>query len=291
MKYNRISADCHLDMPWMPPTLFTEECSREFKDRMPYVTDGPDGPTWVTKKGANFGLKNGVGPSGAKLVPGQNRRVDIMADTGLFADGKKDIRRVSDPHLRAKDMDRDGVDAEVIFGVLGTASKMDDLPAANEVLRIYNDWLVDFCSHYPDRHIGPVSYTHLDVYKRQLQAHFRAPAHFGDCGVDVAVRDAAKPNMPVRIMAAEIHQPVIVNSENFIRRRQIVHLRGSAKHAEDDLGIDAVAVHVLGAQMRVADAADVFLAVKMCIRDRTTTPLPMMQSLPRTRPEGSSASL
>ena len=44
MKYNRISADCHLDVPWMPPTLFTEEFSREFKDRMPYVTDGPDGP-------------------------------------------------------------------------------------------------------------------------------------------------------------------------------------------------------------------------------------------------------
>ena len=52
-------------------------------------------------------------------------------------------------------MDRDGVDAEVIFGVLGTASKMDDLPAANEVLRIYNDWLVDFCGHYPDRLPGP----------------------------------------------------------------------------------------------------------------------------------------
>ena len=112
MRYNRISADCHLDMPWMPPTLFVSEASRELKDRMPYVTDGPDGPMWVTKSGANFGLKNGVGPSGAKLVPGQNRRVDIMAETGLFADGAKDIRRVSDPHLRAKDMDRDGVDVQ-----------------------------------------------------------------------------------------------------------------------------------------------------------------------------------
>ena len=53
---------------------------------------------------------------GAKLVPGQNKRVDIMAETGLFADGKKGIQRCSDPHLRVKDMDRDGVDAEVIFG-------------------------------------------------------------------------------------------------------------------------------------------------------------------------------
>ena len=23
MHYNRISADCHLDLPWMPPDLFT----------------------------------------------------------------------------------------------------------------------------------------------------------------------------------------------------------------------------------------------------------------------------
>ena len=154
MRYNRISADCHLDMPWMPPDLFTSEASREMKDRMPFVADGPDGPLWQTKSGATFGLKNGVGPSGAKLVPGQNRRVDIMAETGLFADGKKDIRRVSDPHLRLKDMERDGVDAEVIFGILGSASKLQDNEAAAEMFRIYNDWLKDFCSHYPDRHIG-----------------------------------------------------------------------------------------------------------------------------------------
>ena len=51
-------------------------------------------------------------------------------------------------------MEADGVDAEVIYGVLGTASKLNDNEASNEVLRIYNDWLKDFCSHYPDRQIG-----------------------------------------------------------------------------------------------------------------------------------------
>ena len=163
MQYKRISADCHLDMPWMPPELFTSEASREMRDRMPYVADGPDGPEWVTKSGATFGLKNGVGPSGAKLVPGQNRRVDIMAETGLFADGKKDIRRVSDPHLRKKDMERDGVDAEVIFGILGSASKLKDNEAAAEMFRIYNDWLKEFCSHYPDRHIGLACLPYGDI--------------------------------------------------------------------------------------------------------------------------------
>ena len=49
MHYQRISADCHLDMPWMPPDLFVSEASNELRDRMPYVADGPDGPQWVTK--------------------------------------------------------------------------------------------------------------------------------------------------------------------------------------------------------------------------------------------------
>ena len=44
MRYNRISADCHLDLIWLPPDLFVSEAPQALKDRMPYVADGPDGP-------------------------------------------------------------------------------------------------------------------------------------------------------------------------------------------------------------------------------------------------------
>ena len=50
MQYRRISADCHLDLPWLPPELFVENATREFKNRMPYVEEGPEGPKWTTKK-------------------------------------------------------------------------------------------------------------------------------------------------------------------------------------------------------------------------------------------------
>ena len=163
MQYNRISADCHLDMPWMPPDLFTSMASREMKDRMPYVVDSDEGPKWMAKNGASFGFKNGVGPAGSKYVPGKHHRVDVMASTGLYDDGAKDIRRVSDPHLRIKDLDRDGVDAEVIYGILGAAGRLNDRDAANEMLRIYNDWLKAFCSHYPDRHIGLACLPYGDI--------------------------------------------------------------------------------------------------------------------------------
>ena len=89
MRYNRISADCHIDMPWLPPDLFTANASAAMRDRMPYVTDGPDGPRWTTKTGAPLGLVGGIGSTGAKYVPGQNYRVDVMASTGLYEDGKK----------------------------------------------------------------------------------------------------------------------------------------------------------------------------------------------------------
>ncbi len=191
MKYNRISADCHLDMPWMPPTVFTENSKSELRDRMPFVADGPDGPFWTTKSGANFGLLNGVGPGGAKLVPGQNKRVDIMAKTGMFEDGKigraearTAIQRPSDPHLRVKEMERDGVDAEVIFGILGGASKMQDVEAANHMLEIYNDWLVDFVKPYPDRMIGLGCIPYGDPELAALEVH--RCAKMGLKGVEVS---------------------------------------------------------------------------------------------------------
>jgi len=163
MRYSRISADCHLDLPWMPPDLFTSNASAALRDRMPHVADGPDGPYWTCKNGGSFGLRNGVGPAGAKYVPGQHTRVDIMAQTGLYDDGKKGIRRVSDPHLRIKDLDRDGVDAEVIYGILGAATRLNDPEAANEMFHIYNDWLLEFCKPYPDRHIGLACLPYGDI--------------------------------------------------------------------------------------------------------------------------------
>lgn len=163
MHYKRISADCHIDLCWLPPDIFTAAASAAMKDRMPYVTDGPDGPYWTSKNGISFGLKNGVGPSGAKYVPGVHARADLMAATNLYEDGKQDIRRVSDPDLRIKDMDRDGVDAEVLYGILGAATKLGDHEAATEMFRIYNDWLSEFCSHYPERHIGLACLPYGDI--------------------------------------------------------------------------------------------------------------------------------
>src|SRR5262245_40413729 len=157
MRYRVISADCHVDLCWLPPDLFTSKASSAMRERMPFVADGPDGPMWKTKGGANLGHVNGMGSGGRKYVPGRIHRSDRMASTGLYEDGKRGIRRLTDPALRVKDQDRDGVQAEVLYGVLGATGRLNDPEAAIEVMRIYNEWLADFCSARPDRFAGLAS--------------------------------------------------------------------------------------------------------------------------------------
>ena len=154
MKYDVISADCHVDLIWLPPDLFTEGAAASLRDRMPYVTDGPRGREWVTKNGASFGLDAGMGSAGRQYVPGAIHRSDRMASTGLYDDEQKKVRRLTDPDLRLKDQDRDGIQAEVLYGILGASGRLNDDEAAGEMLRIYNDWLAGFCAKQPDRYAG-----------------------------------------------------------------------------------------------------------------------------------------
>ena len=154
MGYDVISADGHIDLIWLPPDLFISQASDQMQDRMPYVTEGGGRPKWVSKNGGEFGFVNGMGSAGREYVPGQIARSDRMAETGLFDDGKKGIRRLTDPELRIKDQERDGVRGEVLYGILGASQRLNDPDAAAEMMTIYNDWLADFCDAAPERFAG-----------------------------------------------------------------------------------------------------------------------------------------
>ena len=186
MKYDVISADGHVDLIWLPPDLFTANAPATFKDRMPHVVDGPKGPYWTSKNGANFGLVNGMGSAGREYVPGQIHRSDRMASTGLYDDGKKGIRRLTDADLRLKDQDRDGVQAEVLYGILGSSMRLNDPEAGFVMLQIYNDWLHDFCRKHPDRLIGLANIPGTEMESAVAEVH--RVARLGFKGLDVANR-------------------------------------------------------------------------------------------------------
>jgi predicted TIM-barrel fold metal-dependent hydrolase len=192
MRYDVISADCHLDLCWLPPELFVENASRDMRERMPYVAEGPTGRMWKTKRGANLGYVNGMGSAGRQYVPGKIHRADRMAETGLYDDGKRGIRRLSDPDLRIKDQDRDGVQAEVLYGVLGATGRLNDPEAAVEVMRIYNTWLADFCSRHPERFAGLASIPNHPIEAAVAEVK-RVAKRGGLRGLDIANSTDLKP--------------------------------------------------------------------------------------------------
>jgi len=212
MNYEFISADCHIDLIWLPPDLFTSNARADLKDRMPFVTDTRKGKAWVAKNGAKFGLMNGMGSAGREYVPGQIHRSDRMASTGLYDDGRKGIRRLTDPELRLKDQERDGVQAEVLYGVLGASMRLNDAEASAEMLRIYNEWLADFCATHKDRYAGLASIPSHNVDAAVEEA--RRVAKTGVLrGLDIANRPDLQPFWdpcwePLWVVAEEAKLPI-----------------------------------------------------------------------------------
>jgi len=248
MRYTRISADCHVDLCWLPPDLFSSSASLAMKDRMPYVTDGPKGPRWVTKKGANLGLVNGMGSAGREYVPGRIHRSDRMAATGLYEDGKRGIRRLTDPELRLKDQERDGVQAEVLYGILGATRRLNDAEAAVELVRIYNEWLAGFCDAHPDRYAGLACIPNAPV-EAAVEEMRRVIKRGGVRGLEIANSHDIVPLWdpqwnPVWEVANEAALPVHFHT--------VGERRPDFEKLPPQLALVERAVHISGFQMHIA---------------------------------------
>jgi uncharacterized protein len=222
MEYRCISADCHIDLCWLPHDLFVSNATPAMKDRVPFVVDGPDGPVWTTKSGLDMGFTNGKGSAGAlgshgKYIPGKQPRVDRMAATGLYKDGSEGMFRPTTPSLRLKEQDRDGLQAEVLYGLLGAGNKMTERDLAVEFFRIYNDWLFDFCSHDPRRFIGLASIPSRGVEEAVAETH--RVAKLGLRGIEISFAWDMTPLWypywdPLWKAAAEVNLPVHFHTIN-----------------------------------------------------------------------------
>ncbi|MBV1878440.1 MAG: amidohydrolase [Pseudomonadales bacterium] len=152
MSYPIYSADGHIDLPCMPKEIFTENAPASLRDRMPKVIERDEGEQhWVNAAGKSMGVYGGMGSGGRRYVPGVIHRADRMAATGLYEDQAKGIMRTSDPALRIGEQDRDGVAGEVIYGILGAASRVKDAEVGAWMGKIYNDFAAEFRKANPDR--------------------------------------------------------------------------------------------------------------------------------------------
>src|SRR5712692_9468179 len=146
-----ISADSHMTEPG---GLWVERLDKKYRDDAPRVIKNPkpNGPAYIF-----------VGPG-----------IHPLAVAAAFAAGKggSDLRehmkhgyeaaRPSgwDPVERLKDQDLDGVVAEVLYSSLGIVLlDMKDVELQQACLRVYNDWLAEFCAHDLKRLVGIGLYT------------------------------------------------------------------------------------------------------------------------------------
>ena len=109
MEYKRVSGDSHIDLSWLPGDLFIDNAPAHLKDEVPRVVDTEDGPRWVAE-GTELGVAGGLGFAFTAPRRGLRYRIDRMYDVGYY-EGRVPIP--STPNLRLKDMEMDGVDAEV----------------------------------------------------------------------------------------------------------------------------------------------------------------------------------
>jgi predicted TIM-barrel fold metal-dependent hydrolase len=141
-QYRLISADGHL---MEPRDLWVSRAPAKYREQVPRIESFPEGDAWVVP--------------GQKPVSGFNwgacagRRPDELGRWCRLADINPGAY---DAKARVEELDLDGVDAEVLFPntSLEWASEAKDPEFHRAMVRIYNDFLCEFCDVAPERFGG-----------------------------------------------------------------------------------------------------------------------------------------
>src|SRR6516164_4223898 len=136
--YGLISSDSHVTMP---DEAWQEYLDPEFRDRAPVVEETDEGVfrTFEGRRSPVNTLNNLAGKKPEEYTLNVRKLSEPRAGA-------------SDPVERLKDMDIDGVDAEVLYVGGPLASK--DSALRLDSVRGYNNWLSDYSSHAPRRLLG-----------------------------------------------------------------------------------------------------------------------------------------
>jgi len=143
-----ISCDDHMDLSQLPADLWTARLPAALRDRAPHIDERDGQAVWICD-GKVWGRWDGKPPA-----TGNQRPVKPIYNSfdraGIY---DQSARRPAHADLRLSDMDRDGVQSQVIFGPIFQISTED--PALRSACyAVYNDWLLEFCGTAPDRLIG-----------------------------------------------------------------------------------------------------------------------------------------
>ena len=86
MSYRIISADCHIDMTWMPGDLWVKNAPARMRDQVPQVRQTPDGPRWFAEE-KELGVFGGLGFGFDKVQRNFSKHVERMFQAGFYEGG------------------------------------------------------------------------------------------------------------------------------------------------------------------------------------------------------------
>src|SRR5271157_4043675 len=146
-----VSADSHMTEP---ADLWVTRLDKKYRDNAPRVikSEKTTGPAYLFVGPGIHPLAVAAafaaGKSGRELREHMNHGYEAARPSGW------------DPVERLKDQDLDGVAAEVLYSTLGIALlSMTDTELQQACMRVYNDWLAEFCAHSPSRLVGAGLYS------------------------------------------------------------------------------------------------------------------------------------
>jgi predicted TIM-barrel fold metal-dependent hydrolase len=159
-----VSADSHVNEPG---DLWVERIDKAFRDRAPRVVDNLPG-----RQPGSYLVLEDIPPIHLTQGLGAGKKPEELP-TFFQQTTYKDARPGGwDPAERLKDMEMDGVEAEVIYTTLGFRQFwFKDAALQQACFRAYNDWLAEYCSYAPKQLAGLALISLYDIEEavRELQ--------------------------------------------------------------------------------------------------------------------------
>lgn len=219
MEHGLISGDNHIDLTYLPPDLWSSQAPEEWKLLVPRVEELEDGLHWFVDA-QDKGMWNGVGPEFLKYKRGVFAHLDEMNDLGFEWDPRPGAKpRPTTPELRLADLDRDGIEAEIVYGCLMINDLIEDASIRAWVDRTYNDWAADFAKRADPRRVFPLAIV-PNTDPLVAAAEVRRCAKLGLRGGDLAFKRLSPPLWhhawyPLWEAASECRFPIAFHSTGF----------------------------------------------------------------------------
>jgi predicted TIM-barrel fold metal-dependent hydrolase len=214
-----ISGDNHIDLTYCPPELWSAQAPNKWKLLAPRTELLDDGLHWFVEA-QDKGMWNGVGPGFLPYTKGSFAHIDEMKDAGFDWDYRPGaVARPTTPETRLADLDRDGLDAEIIYGCLMINEMIADPGLRMWCDRIYNDWAADFAKRSDPNRVFPLAIVPNND-PLEAAAEVRRCAKLGLRGGDLAFKRMSLPLYhhgwyPLWEAAAECRFPISFHSTGF----------------------------------------------------------------------------